>query len=184
MNSKHYIGEECQFARLCHPNEFGQWVTRIEDPFDITDLVNIPYGLTPNGFILPPPIRSNNETKRLFARKHIEAIRKAPFDLDKVMAARLVARHMLVRTRRYNPEYRSYGLKHVVENFWKRNDLHDHPYISTGDCIWAMSLEGFGFRVMQNSQNCIFNVTSESVIQLQNNSYWEQLNKLSTEPII
>lgn len=160
------------------------WVTRIDDPFGEQRRINIPFGLVPNGFEVEDPYSSRKSVQDKYLQRHLEALEDGFFDLDKVAAARPVVRAFFERTNRYNQDANSYNLKHVVERFWKRNDLHEHAYISNGDCIWALFLEGFNYRREDGSLNCSFPVSSSSIKMLEQNTYWGHLPRLSKRAAI
>jgi len=150
----------------------GGWMTRIDDPFGSQFRVNIPYGLTPNGFEIPEPPSSKKAITQRFLDMHLEALEDEFFDLGKVSAAREVVRNFFEKKSRYNQHAHSYRLKHVVERFWKRNELHEHAYISNGDCIWALSLEEFLCKRVDDSLNGIFQISDASIGLLDKNNFF------------
>lgn len=61
-------------------------------------------------------------------------------------------------------EANSYKMKHVMENYLGRKIQHDgciNGYVSNGELIYAMILEGF--KVRRNGRNCFFNVIPTDV---------------------
>lgn len=84
------------------------------------------------------------------------------WDIDKINKIRLFIRGNLKKTKTLNRRDSSYGIKHKVE---RNTDL----YITNGELIAAMILEGYRFKRDWTKINCNFNVSTSSLKKL--NSY-------------
>lgn len=66
-------------------------------------------------------------------------------------------REYLTKSKRMYKSQSSYGLKHVMER-------HIGKYVSNGELIYAMYLEGF--KLLKDSPNCYFNIKKTDVRML------------------
>ena len=71
--------------------------------------------------------------------------------LDRVALAREFIRKIMVHSNKFDHNQGSYGLKHDCERA-------QNEYISNGEFIYAMHLEGYRIQhVWESSPNCLFN---------------------------
>lgn len=84
------------------------------------------------------------------------------WDVSRINKIRLFIRDNLKKTKTINRRDSSYGIKHKVE---RNTDL----YITNGELIAAMILEGYRFKRDWTKINCNFNVSTSSLKKL--NSY-------------
>lgn len=75
----------------------------------------------------------------------------------KIELLRIEIRKYFVKTNTANKFHSSYGLKHILEK-------HIGEYVSNGELIYAMHLEGF--KIYRENINCLFNVRETSIRQL------------------
>ncbi|MDA3852630.1 MAG: hypothetical protein PF444_00075 [Bacteroidales bacterium] len=78
--------------------------------------------------------------------------------IDKI---RKVIKTYLRKTDTTNYDNSSYGLKHIIEK-------HIGFYVSNGEVIYAMHLEGF--KIEKGSINCLFNVSKAGIRLLKNSN--------------
>ena len=89
----------------------------------------------------------------------------AIFREDRIEAIRAIIREHLKPIKRISPYYagRSYTLKHKFEDYASRtNNTILGNYISNGECIYAMFLEGYMVKRDPDGKNAIFNVSKKS----------------------
>lgn len=108
------------------------------------------------------------------------------FNLDRIAAIREIVRGRLEKRKTINHNIgTSYGLKHCVEN---QIEAYGEPlcgYVSNGELIYAMILEGFDVCICD--KNARFNVTTKSLMRIPRNplydsegnvyDYWERWRK-------
>lgn len=80
-------------------------------------------------------------------------------NLDKIEKIRTEIRKYFTKTTRKNPKNTSYGLKHIMER-------HIGEYVSNGEFIYSMHLEGF--KIFKENINCGFNVSKTGINLLAN----------------
>lgn len=88
----------------------------------------------------------------------------------KIELLRIEIRKYFVKTNTANKFHSSYGLKHILEK-------HIGEYVSNGELIYAMHLEGF--KIYRQDINCLFNVRETSIRQLKNSK--EILSRLNNQ---
>lgn len=66
-----------------------------------------------------------------------------------------------IKIKTFNERYGSYGLKHKVERWSKRNGINDN-YVHTGAFIAAAIHMGFECKPIFDSPNAYFNISSKS----------------------
>lgn len=79
--------------------------------------------------------------------------------IDNINKLRLFIKGNLDKTKNFNRQSTSYGLKHKIE---RKTDL----YVSNGELIAAMILEGYKWDIDWSGINCNFNVSKKSVKKL------------------
>lgn len=78
---------------------------------------------------------------------------------EKVDLIRPEIKKFFRKTKTFNNDISSYGLKHVLER-------HIDNYVSNGELIYAMHLEGF--KIKRDGINCFFNVSNTGIGHLRN----------------
>jgi len=107
------------------------------------DQVNDLTGLRKNGF-----------------QNYNEAFDPSIFDDSKVIdTLRFEIRKYFSKTKNFCRNSSSYGLKHIAED-------HIGTYVSNGEFIYAMHLEGF--RISRDTINCYFNISKQDVDSVEN----------------
>lgn len=89
----------------------------------------------------------------------------AIFKEDRIEAIRVIIREHLQPIKRISPYYagRSYTLKHKFEEYAsKTNNATLGNYVSNGECIYAMFLEGYMVKRDPDEKNALFNVSKKS----------------------
>lgn len=84
------------------------------------------------------------------------------FKEDKIEKIRCIIRFFLIQRKggEINEEFSSYSLKHNVDRFLKTYNMPFGNYVSNGEFIYAMILEGF--KVRRDGRNAYFNITTQS----------------------
>lgn len=83
------------------------------------------------------------------------------FDMNRIEAIRGIIRYGLEKRKTINHDIgTSYGLKHRVEEHSMAMGEPLNGYVSNGECIYAMILEGY--EVYRCGVNAKFNVTTKS----------------------
>lgn len=80
---------------------------------------------------------------------------------EKIENVRTEIRKYLTKIKGFNKSRTSYGLKHVLER-------HIGEYVSNGELIYAMHLEGF--KIQRENINCLFNFSTTSLRYLINSN--------------
>ncbi len=103
------------------------------------------------GYCIPSDLNRNG-----FEVTSGESLEKSPFDLDHINRIREAIRAFFTKTPRVQKRHYafSYSLKHLVEGYLG-------TYISNGDLIYAMILEGYRFE--RKRINCYFNLDEKGV---------------------
>lgn len=92
------------------------------------------------------------------------------FDIERVESIRGIIRGRLEKRKTINHNVgTSYGLKHRLENHAMATDAPLSGYVSNGECIYAMILEGYD--VYKCPPNAKFNVTTKSFESLYGKNY-------------
>lgn len=68
---------------------------------------------------------------------------------------------------KFNEDYSSYGLKHMIERILAKITRNRINYVSNGTLIMAMHHCGFKFQRIPGTPNCIFNVPKKSYKKLE-----------------
>lgn len=90
----------------------------------------------------------------------------AVFNETRIDAIRYIISGRLVKRKTINHDVgTSYGLKHRIEEHKLAQRAPLNGYVSNGECIYAMILEGFD--VYRSGVNAKFNVTSKSFESLE-----------------
>jgi len=92
------------------------------------------------------------------------------FSKDRIDAVREIIKTHLIPIKNVSYHYgaRSYVLKHVIERFaYHNNNTILGNYITNGECIYAMYLEGYTVKRDSDGKNARFNVSKRSVDALQ-----------------
>lgn len=84
------------------------------------------------------------------------------FKKDKIEKIRCIIKFFLVPRKggAINEEFNSYSLKHNVERFLQTYNMPCGNYVSNGEFIYAMILEGY--KVKRDGRNAYFNITTQS----------------------
>lgn len=93
------------------------------------------------------------------------------FKQERIDKIREIIRWFLTKTKNINyKSSTSYGLKHEIEDccYAKGHPLNE--YVSNGECIYAMILEGFDVQRPDGSMNCYFNLSLKSENLLRENT--------------
>lgn len=84
------------------------------------------------------------------------------FDLEALMCAQDIIKCYFWspsgRYNKFNEDYSSYGLKHLIERLLNKITKGRINYISNGTAILAMHHSGFKFQRIPGTPNCLFNV--------------------------
>jgi len=87
------------------------------------------------------------------------------FKKERIDAIRAIIREHLRPIKNISPYYagRSYTLKHKIEEYASRiNNPILGNYITNGECIYAMYLEGYKVKHDPEGKNALFNVSKKS----------------------
>lgn len=91
----------------------------------------------------------------------------ADFNLEKLMCAvdtiRCYYGSSSGRYHKFNEDYSSYGLKHMVERMLQKITKGRINYVSNGTLILAMHLAGYKFQRIPGTPNCLFNIPKKSI---------------------
>lgn len=91
------------------------------------------------------------------------------FDMNKIDAIRGLIR---TRMRKGGERVGSYGLKHRLENQVELKGLPCQGYVSNGECIYAMILEGH-IPMEVDGMNATFSVTKKCLIEMPQYPYYD-----------
>lgn len=91
------------------------------------------------------------------------------FDVKKIDAIRQLIR---TRMRKGSERVGSYGLKHRLENQVELKGLPCQGYVSNGECIYAMILEGH-IPVEIDGMNATFRVTKKCLMEMPQYPYYD-----------
>ena len=84
------------------------------------------------------------------------------FNLEELMCAQYIIKRYFrspsLRYNKFNEDYSSYGLKHMVEDILYKITGGRINYVSNGTVILAMHHCGFKFKRIPGTPNCSFNV--------------------------
>ena len=113
---------------------------------------------------------TNNENVLGGLRKHGYTDKigfvESEFSKDRIDAIREIIKAHLIPIKNVSYCYgaRSYVLKHIIERFaFLTNNAILGNYITNGECIYAMFLEGYSVKRDSEGKNARFNVSKKSV---------------------
>lgn len=93
------------------------------------------------------------------------------FDLEVLMCAQDIIKCYIhsayKQPNKFNEDYSSYGLKHMIERILAKITRNRINYVSNGTLIMAMHHCGFKFQRIPGTPNCIFNIPKKSYKKLE-----------------
>lgn len=106
--------------------------------------------------ILPEKLNQNG----LDYFRRVFSVDETPLNFEEIEKIREFVRENIKPRVTLNAKHTSYGLKHIVERL-------THNYVSNGNFIAAMILEGYKYKQYPRSLNCIFNGDYKKIVEME-----------------